>query len=337
MISSVLYTLETKRADYRLPNGSAFIFRLDPDEARAQVDLEWIMRSELAPENVIAIVSESQEDFRFTYPFLPDAEITPVYIHDDTELTAFLALVEGSIYLDITGLTHRSWVSILRAAVSMDRTPTVLYVEPMEYSSVEQPNAARVFNLSERFEEISPLPGFARLPSVSQQSSILIPLLGFEGNRFTRVLDQTEYDSNKTFPVIGLPGYRPEYVDYAYKGNRVPLEIDYMHRRVAFAKANCPFDVFNAITRISEDMPSDRIKLAPIGTKPHGVGAVLFALSRGTRVELLYDHPKRSRKRSVGANRMCVFDLPAFVQTDVFKGGRAFADEEADRWEEFER
>jgi hypothetical protein len=337
MITSVLYTLETKRADYRLPAGSTFIFRLDADEVRAQVDLEWITRSELAPDNVIAIVSESEEDFRFTYPFRLNDEVTPVYIHDDLELTAFLALLDGPIYLDITGLTHRSWASILRAAVSIGRTPTVIYVEPMEYSSIEQPNAARVFNLSERFEEISPLPGFARLSSVSQQSSILIPLLGFEGSRFTRVLDQTEYDSNKTFPVIGLPGYRPEYADYAYKGNRVPLEIDYMHRRVTFAKANCPFDVFDAIARITADTPSDRIKLAPIGTKPHGVGAVLFALSRGTRVELLYDHPKRSRKRSVGAHRMCVFDLPAFVQTDSFKGGRSYQDEELNRWEEFER
>ena len=91
-----------------------------------------------------------------------------------------------------------------------------------------------------------------------------------------------------------------------------------MHSRVHFAKANCPFDAFLALEEIDSLTGKGDIRVAPIGTKPHGLGAVLFAISRGDRVEVIYDHPVRSRARTLGEARMCIYDLPSFLETPMY-------------------
>jgi hypothetical protein len=51
------------------------------------------------------------------------------------------------------------------------------------------------------------------------------------------------------------------------------------------------------------------LQIAPIGTKPHALGAVLFCLSRPRSVELVYDHPIRKLGRTTGASRLLVYDV----------------------------
>jgi hypothetical protein len=55
--------------------------------------------------------------------------------------------------------------------------------------------------------------------------------------------------------------------------------------------------------------PVDLLKIAPIGTKPHALGAVLFCLSRPDSVELVYDHPIRKANRTIGASRLLVYTI----------------------------
>lgn len=314
---SVLYTLETARQSFTLPSNATLVYKRDADESRATFDEAWISESKLDERNVVAIVQEDEEAFTFETGDVAASSAGTVYLADPEELAEFTDGLEGPVYLDITGLTHRSWAPILKSLLAANKAPILLYVEPMEYSASEQPSAGNLFNLSDRFGEIAPIPGFARM-GLDRSAAVFIPLLGFEGARLSRMFDQNEYDPERTFPIIGAPGYRPEYVHYAYKGNRDPLEEDYLHSRVYFAKANCPFDAFSRIDELDAATGRGFLKLAPIGTKPHGVGAVLYAISRGSRVELVYDHPVRSRHRTQGAARLCVYDVQSFVNTPLY-------------------
>ena len=49
--------------------------------------------------------------------------------------------------------------------------------------------------------------------------------------------------------------------------------------------------------------------VAPIGTKPHAIGAILYAIKNPTKVELLYDNPKRSVQRTEGIGKILVCDI----------------------------
>jgi len=54
------------------------------------------------------------------------------------------------------------------------------------------------------------------------------------------------------------------------------------------------------LTRIYEKSGKSKIKLAPVGTKPHAIGAMLFAIKHPKDVELVYDNPKRKIVRTDG-------------------------------------
>jgi hypothetical protein len=55
--------------------------------------------------------------------------------------------------------------------------------------------------------------------------------------------------------------------------------------------------------------PRDTMKVAPIGTKPHAMGAVLFALASSKTVELVYDHPIRKATRTAGKARLLLYEV----------------------------
>ena len=49
--------------------------------------------------------------------------------------------------------------------------------------------------------------------------------------------------------------------------------------------------------------------IAPLGTKPHAIGAILYAIKNDERVELLYDNPYRNVHRTNGVGRVLVCNV----------------------------
>ena len=168
-----------------------------------------------------------------------------------------------------------------------------------------------MFDLSVKFEGIGPLPGFLSLAEPPEDKVLFVPLLGFEGPRFSMVLNHVEVPRDRVVPIIGVPGFQPEFVFYAYQGNRLPLEETRSWMSVQYAAANCPFSIFYTLEDILERNNETFIRVAPIGTKPHSLGAVLFALAHPDRVELIYDHPVRRAARTSGAARLLVYHVTA--------------------------
>jgi hypothetical protein len=236
-----------------------------------------------------------------------------VNLFESSELRAFLESIKGLIAVDLTSLEHRIWAPFIRMLVEMKRRFVALYAEPDDYRRSDDVPGA-VYDLSTT-RGIEPLPGFARLSRRGDELGYFAALLGFEGARLGHIFDQEEVEVARTSPVIGLPGFRIEYPTYTYLANRDVLSLDRMERRVEFARASCPFEAYRAIERIHCRAGGKHLRVAPIGTKPHALGAVLYAIRHAATVELIYDHPVRAKGRTRGSRGIYVFEVSDFIES----------------------
>ncbi|SEO59786.1 hypothetical protein [Trujillonella endophytica] len=324
LLNEPLLTLELTRGEFCPPSGAAYVYGAETEE-RASLDEEWCSRAVASGVGLVSIAAQLPDDMVLSshaYGF----EDEVINAWDAGALEEMLLRLGSPLYLDITGLMYRSWAPILRAAVRLEIETYVVYVEPNEYRRNPDPAQGLIFDLSARIQGVAPLPGFVTLRRPRHpEDSCFIALLGFEGARFGYILDELEAVPTKTVPIVGVPGFRADYPFFAYSGNRVQLESDFLASRVRFAKANCPFDAFHMLHEIANDYQGDFLRVAPIGTKPHGLGAVLFAMARSGRVELVYDHPIRSEKNTRGEARLCVYDVHRFVSSDLYREVGAYS------------
>jgi hypothetical protein len=223
------------------------------------------------------------------------------------------ALGDGTIYLDITGLSHAIWAPLVRICLEADRQFRVIYLEPETYSEAPAPDAGQIFDLSERIDGIAPIPLFASLDDRAEEEICFVPLLGFEGVRFSHMLNEVQPLAKKIHPIIGVPGFRPHYPLDAYLGNAAPLEKYKATRNLRFARSNCPFSLYYALEEIRDRHPFQQIKVGLIGTKPHALGAILFAIAHSDDVEIVYDNVKRKVGRTTGVARCLVYGVSDFL------------------------
>lgn len=233
-------------------------------------------------------------------------------LYESEQLDAFAAGLRGRVAIDLTGLEHRVWAPLVAALLRESDELVALYAEPDDYRRVG--DSGNVYDLSTS-RGIEPIPGFASLRPRSAEDTYFAPLLGFEGARLAHIFDQEEVDSVRTSPVIGSPGFRLEYPTRTYLANRSALALDHMERRVELARASCPFEAYRALDRIRLRTSGAFLRIAPIGTKPHSLGAVLFAIKHPQSSELIYDHPVKSTGRSSGTKSIYVFEVTAFMNT----------------------
>lgn len=232
----------------------------------------------------------------------------------DKLMEAISSLGRASIYVDITGLSHAVWAPLLRAAIESGKPVSVVYAEPASYSFSRTPTEAEIFDLSAEIRDILPLPGFVTLAEPTEEDKVVfVPLLGFEGRRLAYVLEKVQPPMKTTIPIVGVPGFRMEYPFHTYLGNRNILKINNLYLRIRYAVANSASDVYCQLVEIARENPDCLIKIAPIGTKPHALGAVLFALHSKQPTELIYDHPIRKPRRTVGSANILVYNVSCIL------------------------
>lgn len=228
------------------------------------------------------------------------------------EIAVFLSTLHGLIGIDLTGLENRVWAPLVRSLIDSQRDFVALYAEPADYRrSEELPGSIYDLSLS---LGIDPLPGFAKVRRRDDDKGDFVPLLGFEGARLNHIIDQEEVEISRTRPIVGFPGFRLEYPTITYVANRDILSMDHMDQRVELAQASCPFEAFHAIERIHERIDMRYLRIAPIGTKPHALGAVLYAILHPSTTEIVYDNPVRSNGRSSGTRGVYVYEVSEFLE-----------------------
>lgn len=188
----------------------------------------------------------------------------------------------------------------------------VLYAEPESYKPHPSPASATLFDLSVTFEGLAPLPGFARLAGPDDENRCLfVAMLGFEGNRPERLVLQLD-PIPKVIPVVGVPGFQLEYPAFTVACNRVILDEYRAHSELRFARASCPFEAFETLREIRKDYPEHYMYLAPVGTKPHALGMILFAIANPNTTEIMFDHPIKKAGRTKGVGILHIYDFGRF-------------------------
>lgn len=266
--------------------------------------------SERAPENLWILketgnLNQAESQFR--------GRITFLNLRDPDQLKATIGEVAGSsLDIDLTSLPAHIWAPLVRACLDLGVKTRSIYIEPEDYARSSTPGIGSLFDLSERIVGIHPIPGFAALRSIDEDTSIFVPLMGFEGARLSYMLDQFEPSPDKVFPIIGIPGFKKDYPFSTYLGNQIPLEETRAWRNATYSRANCPFSAYYAIERVAAQRPGHHLRIAPIGTKPHCLGAVLYNIDNQAGSEIVYDHPRRSRSRTRGIARVSMFEISEF-------------------------
>ena len=241
------------------------------------------------------------------------AIVSTVQLRSATQMESFINTIGEDLYLNITGLPHHVWAPILKGALGLGVDVHAVYAEPLGYVPSGASADSLIFDLSERIEGISSLPGFARLTEPENPESIyLVPILGFEGARLAYAFNQIEIPHERILPIVGAPGFRPDYPFHSYLGNRGPFEDRPIWQGVRFAIANCPFSLMYTLEDIASDYPRARLKIVPLGTRPHALGAVMSAIRDPEGIELVYDHPIPRAPRSFGTGLLSVYEIGLF-------------------------
>lgn len=279
------------------------MFASDATEERAQLAL-WQDLLIVSPERCIVIENQQREHITVRDRGKSTSEVS---LLDDNSLEQ---LISGEpIYLDISGLAHHVWAPLVRAARNVRTELKVVYVEPYSYKPHPSPASPTVFDLSLGFGGLAPLPGFARLLGPKDETkTLMVAMLGFEGSRPERLALQID-TVPKIIPIIGVPGFRLEYPAFTVASNRAFLNEYRAGSDIHLARASCPFEAFKALDGLKCDYPEHYMYIAPVGTKPHSLGAVWFALENPTSTELMYDHPIRKPNRTGGIGLTHIYDI----------------------------
>ena len=306
----LLTRTHTDWGGFELPVESCYIYARSSEERSEHPNL-WEQNNDRC--RFIEIVD--QQPYRFSVSI--DGCKQDVLIRSNVSLARLISRLESvRLFVNITGLEHHVWASLLRAIISESRPLSAVYVEPEQYRYSSDPTEGRLFDLTDKFTEISSFPGFTRLEGNNDESkTCFVPLLGFEGNRLAHAIEKIDPPVEKIFPVVGAPGFRADFPFYTYIGNRPSLSKDGLWKNVRFAIANSPISVIERLIAIERDYPDHLLKVAPLGTRPHALGAVLFALNRGPKIELVYDHPTPTTQRSEGAGNILVYDVTSMVSS----------------------
>jgi hypothetical protein len=292
---------ELKATD--VDDGGIVVFAASGPEDRSTLPV-WRELSAGAPDRCVAVLAEDPEVISVRV----GSDERRVLLKDAAALGELFRPGEGA-YIDISGLSHHVWAPLLRVGLGRASWLRAIYAEPTAYRRHPSPSSATVFHLSESFRGIYPLPGFARLTAPeSETSTVLVTFLGFEGMR-ARHIAMTLDSFPRVVPVVGLPGFQLDLPSFTVCGNREFLDDVRAFADIRFCRANCPFRAYQTLTDIRTDNPACYMYIAPVGTKPHALGAVLFALDHPGDTELVYDHPVRSKARSTGIEAIHVYDI----------------------------
>ena len=234
-----------------------------------------------------------------------------VNLFEVEQIDGLLSGLDGTVAVDLTSLENRVWAPLVRGLTRQNISFVALYAEPDDYRKTND-LPGHVYDLSGG-RGIDPLPGFARIARRANDEGYFAPLLGFEGARLSHIIDQEDVETAHSFPIVGSPGFRVEYPATTFVANRNVLPLGHMDQRVELAQASCPFEAFRALQRIRQRIGNHHLRIAPIGTKPHALGAILYAIENPQSTEIVYDHPERSRGRTRGTRGVYVYEVSSFL------------------------
>jgi len=220
------------------------------------------------------------------------------------ELGVLVDVIQNhKVLIDSTTLGFIEILLLIRAykISSVDRL-NILYIEPLEYASQRSRGVlhGRDFFLSEKSELFEGVPGAAVMITKHREKKAVL-LVGYEGDRLQKVLEQTPLEASDCNILLGVPAFQAGWEMNSYAN--VVSELD--ERRITsviYAGATNPKAVYRELQRVLKSCgPQEKMILIPIGTKPHAIGAAIFSVDY-PEIGIIYDNPakKKGRTKEVG-------------------------------------
>ena len=219
-----------------------------------------------------------------------------------------------NIYLDATSLGFAEILLLLHNInIYLQNTNVkIVYAEPLEYKLKKQADTFNTeFDLTSRSNDFMKIPPYSLLiDSVSSTKAELIVFLGFENDRLGRIIEHDEKAKYKKYtPVLAVPAFVPGWENISLR--RHYLELNNFNN-IQFAPANNPYEVNEVLINIQQNSKFENIVIAPIGTKPHSIGAIIFLINSkeiGRKVGIVYDFPEKKENRTDGVGKIHEYSL----------------------------
>ena len=191
----------------------------------------------------------------------------------------------------------------------------IIYVEPNSYKNIGRSKLLRRrdFELTDEFSaNYVGIPGAPILLSDHQQQRGVF-FLGYEERRLDRALeDYPMIKAAKCVVVFGVPAFKPGWEMDAFANNIRIIRDKNIRGGVSFCGAENPKATVSLLQEIYQSLQTgERLFIAPIGTKPNGVGVALFA-ALNTDIGLLYDHPLKRKNRSSEVSKWHLYRVQDF-------------------------
>lgn len=243
-------------------------------------------------------------------------EDTCISLHSTNQVDSLLSPYKDSvIYIEVTGLSCRVAAPFMKYAMDRHLEMRIVYAEPNRYRVKEFRKMGIHQDLCETVNGIAPLPGLTNLLP-HRESPLFVVLLGFEGGRFSQIIQDQNPDRDKITPILGVPGYRINYPYISLWGNRNQIKNTGSWQNLKYAEANSIVDIYSMLKRLSYDYRNPEMVVAPIGTKPHAIGAILYSIKHPDKVEIVYDNPKRKVHRTDGIGKVLMCNITKLYNND---------------------
>lgn len=215
------------------------------------------------------------------------------------------------ILIEATTLTFPEILYVV-AAAGREKVAQMhfVYVEPFEYRRRIEGRLSdrRDYNLSDNRR-------YRSIPMFLTNLSETIPgravfFVGYEGARLGQALEQEEVLQRwRKHVVFGVPAFEPGWEIDATANNVQHIGPEDQVQFAAAASAQAAYTLLCSLR--NEDKEGDPVLVAPLGTKPHAIGASLFLIEYDAldQAVLLYDHPTRSHGRSESVRRWHFFEV----------------------------
>lgn len=229
------------------------------------------------------------------------------------------------IFVDITEMPVEIWAPIIAAAHLLGVKCTALYQEPVFYQPATELALGWAFDLTLSFSAPQSIPGFftSQAEDIDERQQVLVAILGFEGQRLDGLIEHQLGATGSLVPVVGAPGYRPDYIFFALDANKLVLDHRTTPGDIVYANAACPFETFAALAAVGDAYRGARVQIAPLGTKPSTLGAILFGIAVGNQIDLVHDRAIRRGGAATGRGPVWMYHLHEFWQSHAFRTVRA--------------
>lgn len=230
---------------------------------------------------------------------LMTARINNIEVNADKVTELIDPLVAGkNVVLESTTLGFAELFLLIRGLVDLSMSRfQIIYVEPDDYTRTKPGSDS--FALSELNAGYRPIPrSVVDLAGDDVEAGVFF--LGYEPERLERAFEEYQMIASKDIKVVfGIPAFRP-----GWELNSIVPHLNGIDNcNVQYCAANDPSSAFDALEVTRSSLSGDnKMFIAPIGTKPCGIASALFASIHPEQVGILYDHRKKSTRRSSGVS-----------------------------------